>query len=161
MVLLGSWGSKQRHNLPYSFQAYTADETQSIGSSTRVMTWSFTILYNSALTLGNMEIGHCHSTCVTGWVLSHSLVEYLLRNWPMPQNLSGNSLMRSSVDLTGVVFLGAVGAGAGLGGSEVFWWLWQHNLPWWLLTFHRMGAKGWQDWGCLPHTNSFSDGFVH
>ena len=46
------------HNSPAFFQAYAIDETQSVGSSTGVMTPSFTILSNSALTLGYMEIGH-------------------------------------------------------------------------------------------------------
>ena len=42
----------------------------------------------------------------------------------MPWKLSGNSLLRSSVDLIEVVFLGvgvAGGAGAGLSSWEVFW----------------------------------------
>ena len=37
---------------------YATDETQSVGSSTGVMTPSFTILSNSALTLGYMKNGH-------------------------------------------------------------------------------------------------------
>ena len=45
-------------NSPDTFQAYATDETQSIGSSTGVMTPSFTILSNYALTLGCMEIEH-------------------------------------------------------------------------------------------------------
>ena len=41
----------------------------------------------------------------------------------MSWNISGNSLMRSSVDLIGIVILGvgdAAGAGSGLSGLEVF-----------------------------------------
>ena len=40
------------------FKAYATDDTQFVGSSTGVMTPSFTILSNSALPLGCMEIGH-------------------------------------------------------------------------------------------------------
>ena len=69
------------------------------------MTSSFTILSNSALTLGCMEIGHFHGMCMTGWVLSHSLMVYSPGNWSMPLDLFGNSKMRSSIDLIGVVFL--------------------------------------------------------
>ena len=39
----------------------------------------------------------------------------------MPWDLSGNLLMRSSVDLIGTVFLGVGGAGVGPGRWEVFW----------------------------------------
>ena len=70
MALLRSWGSQQRYNSPDSFQAYATDEIQPVGSSTGVMTQSFIILSNYALTLGCMEIGisgghacqtrHCH-----------------------------------------------------------------------------------------------------
>ena len=52
---------------------------------------------------------------MTGWALSHSLMVYSPGNWPMPWNLSGNFLMRSSVDLIGTVFLGVGGAGVGPG----------------------------------------------
>ena len=58
MALLWPQGSKQMCNSLDAFQAYATDETQSVGSSTGVMTPSFTILSNSALTLGHMEIGH-------------------------------------------------------------------------------------------------------
>ena len=46
------------HNSLDAFQAYATDEIQSVGSSTGVMTPSFTILSNLALTLGCMEIGN-------------------------------------------------------------------------------------------------------
>ena len=62
--------------------------------------------------------------CMTGWALSHSLIVYSQGNQPMPWNLSWNSLMRSTVDLIGVVFLGvgsAAGAGVGPGSWEVSW----------------------------------------
>ena len=42
-------------NSPDAFQAYATDETQSV---TGVMTPGFTILSNSVLTLGCMEMGH-------------------------------------------------------------------------------------------------------
>ena len=61
-------------NSPDAFQSYVTDETQSVGSSTGVMTPSFTILSNSALMLGCMEIGYFHRVCMKGWALSHSLM---------------------------------------------------------------------------------------
>ena len=109
------------HNSPDAFQAYATDETQSVGSSTGVMTPSYTILCNSALTLGHMEIGHFQGACMTSWPLSCSLVMYSPGKWPMPWNLSGNFLMRTLVDLIGVVFLGVGGAGVGPGRQEVSW----------------------------------------
>ena len=101
------------HNSPDIFQAYATDETQSVGSTTRVMTPNFTILLNSALTLGCMEIGHYQGACTTGWASSHHIIVYSPGLWPMPWNLSGNFLMRSSVDLIGTVFLGVGDAGKG------------------------------------------------
>ena len=59
--------------------------------------------------------GNFQGACVTGWSLSCSLMVYSPWNWPMPQNLSGNFLIRSSVGLTGTVFLGVAGAGVGPG----------------------------------------------
>ena len=115
MGLLRAWGSKQMCNSPDAFQAYYTDETQSVDSFTRMMTPSFTILSNSASTLGCMEIGHFQGACMMDWALSHSLMVYSAQNWPMPWNLSGNFLMRSSVDLIGTVFLGAGGARVGPG----------------------------------------------
>ena len=96
------------------FKAYATDETQFVGSSTGVMTPNFTILSNSAITLGHMEIGHFQGACMTGWALSHSLMVYSPGNWPMPWNLSGNFLLRSPVDLIGTVFLGIGGAWVGI-----------------------------------------------
>ena len=68
------------HNSSDAFQAYATDEIQSVGSSIGVMTPSFTILSNSALTLGHMEIGHFWGTCMTGWALSYSLMVYYTGN---------------------------------------------------------------------------------
>ena len=81
----------------------------------------FTILSSSALTLGCKEIGHFQGAYMTGWASSCSLRVYLPGNWPIPWNLSGNFLMRSSVDLIGAVFLGVGGAGVGPGRWEVSW----------------------------------------
>ena len=58
---------------------------------------------------------------MTGWALSCSLMMYSPGNWPMPWNLSGNFLRRSSVDLIGTVLLGVGGAGVGPGRWEVSW----------------------------------------
>ena len=107
------------HNSPDIFQAYATDETQSFGTSTGVMAPHFTILSNSALTLGHMEIGHFWGHVC--WALLCSLMAYSSGNWSMPWNLSGNFLMRSSVDLIGAVFLGVGGAGVGQGRQEVSW----------------------------------------
>ena len=71
-----------------------------------------------------MEVGHFWRVCMTDWALSHSLMVYSPGNWNMPWNLSKNSLMRSSVDLIGGVFLGvgcAAGAWVGPGSWEVSW----------------------------------------
>ena len=108
-------------NFPDAFQAYATDETQSVGLSAGVMTLCFTILSNSALTLGCMEIGHFQGTCMTGWALSCSLMVYSAGNWPIPWNLSGNFLMRFSLDLIETVFLGVGGTGVGPGRWEVSW----------------------------------------
>ena len=59
--------------------------------------------------------------CMTGWALSHNLMVYLPGNWPMPWNLSGNVLIRSSVELIEAVFVGIAGAGVGPGRWEVPW----------------------------------------
>ena len=53
--------------------------------------------------------------------LSCSLMVYSPGNWPMPWNLSGNFLMRSSVELIGTVFLAVGGAGVGSDSWEVSW----------------------------------------
>ena len=74
MALLKSWGSKQMYNSPDIFQSYATDETQSVGSSMGVMTPNLTILSNSALTLGYMEIGHVQGPCITSWVLLAQLM---------------------------------------------------------------------------------------
>ena len=58
---------------------------------------------------------------MTGRALSHTLMVYSPGNWPIPWNLSGDFLMRSSVDLIGTVFLGVGGTGVGPGRWEVSW----------------------------------------
>ena len=148
------------HNSPDIFQAYATDETQSVGSSTGVMAPCFTILSNSALTLGCMEIGHFQGACMTGWALSHSLMVYSPGNWPLPWNLSGNFLIRSSVDMIGTVFLCVGGVGEGPGRWEVSW---MTLTAWFILTTSNLshdGSPEWQDEGCLPHTNRSLSGRV-
>ena len=108
-------------NSPDIFQSFATDDTQFAGSSTGVMSPSFTIFSNSALTLRCMEIGHFEGACMTGWESSHSLIVYSPGNWPMPWNLSGIFLMSSSVDLIGTVFLGVGSAGVGTDRWEVSW----------------------------------------
>ena len=52
-----------------------------------------------SLTLGHNAIGHFLGACMTGWASGHSHILYSPGNLPIPVNLSGNSLVRSSVDL--------------------------------------------------------------
>ena len=153
MALLRSWGSRQMHYSPDAFQAYAANETQSVGSSAGMMTPSFTILSNSALTLGCMEIGHFLVACMTGWALACSLMVFTPWNWTMPWNLSGNFLMRFSVNLIGTVLLGVAGAGVGPGRWEVPWMTLTAQFILTMSNLSHEGATGWQDQGCLPHTN--------
>ena len=161
IALLRSWGSKQMHNWPDAFQAYAIDETQSGSSSTRVMTPSFTILSNSVLTLGCMEIGHFWGACVTGWALSHSLMVYspgelayvLEPIW----ELSDEVLCR----LDWNCFLGCWWSWEwDHTGGKCLGWPWQHSSCWQLLISHMMGAPRWQDQGCLPYTNRSLSGRV-
>ena len=136
------------------------DKTQSVGSSTGVMIPSFTILSNSFLTLEHMEIGHFLGVCMTGWVLSHSMMVYSLGNWPMPWSLSGNFLMRSSIDLIGTVFLSVGAAGMGPGRWEVSWMTLTVQFILTTSNFSCVGAPGLQDQGCLPHINRSLSGVV-
>ena len=133
MELLRSWGSKQMHNSPSAFQTYAIDETQSVGPSTGVMTPGFTTLSNSALSLWCMEIGHFWEACMTGWALSCSLMVF---SWVL------------------VVLEWDQADGNCLG------WPWQHSSFWQLPISYMMGAPGWQDQGCLPHTNRSLSGWV-
>ena len=84
------------------------EDTQSIGSSTRVITPRHSILLRCSLTLGHKAMGHFLGACITGWASWWSQILYLLGNQPMPWNQSGNSLIKSSVHLMGLAASGAV-----------------------------------------------------
>ena len=120
-------GSKQMCTSPDAFQTYATDETQSVGSSTGVMTPSFAILLNFALTLGHMEIEYFWGACMTTSAWSHSLMVYSSGNRSMLWNLSGNVLRRSSVDLIGAVFMDGGGAGVGQAAEKCLGWPWQNS----------------------------------
>ena len=84
------------------------EDTQSIGSSTRVITPRHSILLRCSLTFGHKAMGHFLGACIKD--VHHDGVGFCnsLGNRPMPWNQSGNSLMKLSVDLMGVAASGAV-----------------------------------------------------
>ena len=55
--------------------------------------------------------------------------------------------------VAGLVVAAVVETGVGLGGFGQVTWLWLHNSSSWLLVFCMKEGPGWQDWGCLWHTN--------
>ena len=80
----------------------------------------------------------------------------------MPMNQSGNSFIKSSVDLmdftsvwtvAGLVAAAVVETGPGLGGLCQVAWLWWYNSSAWLLAFHLREDPGWQGQECLQHTS--------
>ena len=64
-----------------------------------VITPRASIFARCSLTLGCNVIGHFLGACMTGWASGHSHILYSPGNLPTPVNLSGNSLIKSSVDL--------------------------------------------------------------
>ena len=101
------------------------EDTQSIGSSTWVITPRHSILSRCSLTCGCKAVGHFLGACITGWALWWSQIFYLLGNLPMPLNQSGNTLIKSSLDLmdlaasgvvAGLVAVAVMEMGAGHGG---------------------------------------------
>ena len=75
------------------------DDTQSVGWSTWVITPRASIFARCSLTLGHNVIGHFLGARMTGWASGHRHNLYSPGNLPIPVNLSGNSLTKSSVDL--------------------------------------------------------------
>ena len=101
------------------------EDTQSIGSFTWVITPRHSILSRCSLTFEHTVMGHFLGACITGWTSCWSWILYLPGNLPMPVNQSGNSFIKSSVDLmdlaavwtvAGLAIVAVVEAGAGLGG---------------------------------------------
>ena len=136
------------------------EDTQSVGSSTWVITPRHSILSRCSLTFGCKAMGHFLGACITGCASWQSWILYSLGNWPMPLNQSGNSLIKSSVDLMGLAASGAVagllvaavvGTGAGwvqgcLTGDGT-------SSSSQLQVSHLRVDPGWRDQGCLQHTN--------
>ena len=84
------------------------EDTQSVGSSTQVITPRHSILLRCSLTFGCKAMGHFLRACITGCASWRSQILYSPGNQPMPWNWSGNSLIKSSVDLMGLAASGAV-----------------------------------------------------
>ena len=84
------------------------EDTQSIGSSTWVIMPRRSILSRCSLTFGCKAMGHFLGACITGWASCWSQILHSPGNLPMPMNQSGNSLIKSSVDLTDLAASGAV-----------------------------------------------------
>ena len=57
------------------------------------------IFARCSLTFGHNAIRHFLGACMTGCVSEHSHILYSPGNLPIPVNLSGNSHIKSSVDL--------------------------------------------------------------
>ena len=64
-----------------------------------VITPRASIFARCSFTLRRSTIGHFLGVCMTGWVSGHCHIFYSLGNLPIPVNLSGNSLIKSLVDL--------------------------------------------------------------
>ena len=101
------------------------EDTQSVSSSTWVITPRHSILSRCSLTLGHKEMGHFLGAYITECTSCHSWILYLPGNLPIPMNQSRNSFIKSSVDLmdltaagtvAGLTFVAVVEAGAGLWG---------------------------------------------
>ena len=96
-----------------------------MGSSTQVTTPRHSILSRCSLTFGCKAMGHFLGACIMGWTSCQSQILYSPGNLPIPLNQSGNSFIKSSVDLmdlaaagtvAGLAIVAVVEAGAGLGG---------------------------------------------
>ena len=82
-------------------------------------------------------------------------------NLPIPVNQSGNSLIKSSVNLMGLAAAGdalglttvAVGAGAGLGGSVSGWITVTAQFILTTANLLHDGRPRMAGWGCLQHTS--------
>ena len=84
------------------------EDTQSVGLLTQVITPRHSILLRCSLTFGLKAMGHFLGACIMGWALRWSWILYSPGNQPMPLNSSGNSFIKSSVDLMDLAVSGAV-----------------------------------------------------
>ena len=84
---------------PFAFCLKVIDDTHSMGWSMWVITPRASIFARCSLTLGCNTIGHFLGACMTQWASGHSCISYSPGNLPIPANLLGNSLIKSSVDL--------------------------------------------------------------
>ena len=101
------------------------EDTQSVGSSTWVITPRHSMLLRCSLTFGHKAMGHSLGMCIMGWTSCQSQILYSPGNLPIPVNWSGNSFINSSVDLmdsaavwtvAGLAVVAVVETGAGCGG---------------------------------------------
>ena len=101
------------------------EDTQCVSSSTWVITPRCSILSRCSLTFGHKAMGHFLGACIMGWTSCWSCILYSPGNLPMLVNWSGNSFIKSSVDLmdlaavgtvAALTFIAVVEAGARLGG---------------------------------------------
>ena len=84
------------------------EDTQSVGSSTQVIMPRYSILSRCSLTFGHKVMGHFLGACIMGCASWWSQILYLPGNLPMPLKRSGNSFIKSSVDLMDLAASGAV-----------------------------------------------------
>ena len=138
------------------------EDTQSVGSSTWVISPRHSILSRCSLTFRHKAIGHFLGACIMGWISCWSWILSLPENLPISVNQSGNSFIKSSVDLmdlaaagtvAGLTFVAVVEAGAGFRGFVLGCMTVTYNSSSQLLAFHMMEGLGWQDQMCLQHTN--------
>ena len=72
-----------------------------MGSSTWVMILCSRNSSSFSCTSGCIAISHFLGACTTGFALLHKVMWYVPGKWPIPSNLSGYALMRSSFVLRG------------------------------------------------------------
>ena len=72
-----------------------------MGSSTGMMIPCFMNTSSFSCTSGRIAIRHFHGACTMGFTSLHRVMWYVPGKWPIPLNLSGYALMRSSFVLRG------------------------------------------------------------
>ena len=84
------------------------EDIQSVGSSTWVIMPRHSILSRCSLTFENKVMEHFLGACIMEWASWQSQILYLPGNLLMPLNQSGNSFIKSSVDLMDLAVSGAI-----------------------------------------------------